>query len=200
MMASTKPEPPRGSPVTLSLRLVLSFYGVMAVVAVGWRLVVEGVMPWAEGPGEQVRPLPWRVGAGVAAGLLLVWASREFTARSAAGQALARELSRLVGPLSAGRACLLAAASGLGEELLFRGALQPRVGWLAATLLFAAAHFVPTRELRSWAAFALVAGGLFGALFALGGDLLAPVIAHALVNGLNLYWLGARGPRLGPDG
>jgi hypothetical protein len=174
------------------MRLVLSFYGLMAVAAVVWRLAADGAMPWSEGPTERVLPITWRVGSGVAAGLLLVWVSREFTARSEAGRALARELGRLVGPLGAVRASLLAAASGLGEELLFRGALQPRVGWLAATLLFAAAHFVPTPKLRSWALFALLAGALFGALFAWSGDLLAPVLAHALVNGLNLRWLGER--------
>ena len=146
-------------------------------------------MPWAEGPGERTLPILWRVSSGVVAGLLLVWASRGFTARSEAGRALADELSRLVGPLGAGRTLALTAASALGEELLFRGALQPRVGWLAATLLFAAAHFVPTPKLRGWAPFALVAGAVFGALFALTGDLLAPVVAHALVNGLNLRWL-----------
>ena len=191
-MASGNPEPHGGSPTPLSLRLVLSFYGLMAAVALVWRLAVDGVVPWAEGPTQSVLPLPWRVGAGIAVGLLLVWGSREFTARSEAGRALAGELSRLVGPLSTGRAVALALASGLGEELFFRGALQPRVGWLAATLLFAAAHFVPTPKLRSWAWFALAAGALFGGLFALTGDLLAPALAHALVNGLNLRWLGER--------
>jgi hypothetical protein len=191
-MVSGKPDPHGGPSGVLSMRLVLSFYGLMAAAAVVWRWAADGAMPWFEGPTERVLPIAWRVGSGLAAGLLLVWASREFTARSEAGRALASELSRLVGPLGAGRACVLAAASGLGEELLFRGALQPRVGWLAATLLFAAAHFVPTRRLRSWALFALVAGALFGALFAWSGDLLAPVLAHALVNGLNLRWLGER--------
>jgi hypothetical protein len=181
------------------MRLVLSFYGLMAGAALVWRLAADGVMPWSEGPTEPVLPIPWRVGSGVAVGLVLVWASREFTARSEAGRALASELARLLGPVGAGRAFALAAVSGLGEELFFRGALQPRVGWLAATLLFATVHFVPTRELRSWAWFALAAGALFGALFALTGDLLAPVLAHALVNGLNLRWLGGRPPSKGEE-
>ena len=109
-----------------------------------------------------------------------------------AGRALAGELARLLGPISLGRAWLFALASGLAEEAFFRGALQPRVGFLAATLLFAAAHFVPAAKLWGWALFALVAGALFGALFAATGDLLAPFLAHALVNGLNLRWLASR--------
>jgi hypothetical protein len=96
----------------------------------------------------------------------------------------------VLGPVSLGRAWLFAGASGLAEEAFFRGALQPRVGWLAATLIFAATHFVPAPKLRVWALFALAAGALFGGLFAWTGDLLAPVLAHVLVNALNLRWLG----------
>src|SRR5262245_40813919 len=192
-MAAGNLAPHGETPPKLSLRLVLSFYGSMAAVACVWRLAVDGVAPWSEAAGP-VLPLATRAAAGVGSGLALVWASRELTARSATGRRLAEELARLVGPLGAGRAWLLAAVSGLGEELLFRGALQPRVGWALATLLFAAAHFVPLPGLRSWSAFALGAGAVFGALFAWTGDLLAPVLAHAVVNGINLHWLARRKP------
>lgn len=191
-MATGKSGPQGGAPATLSLPLVLLFYGGMAALAVIWRLAVDGVIPWREGPAETVLPLAWRVGAGLAAGAALVVVSRIWTVRSAGGRALAAELGRLIGPVSTGRAWLLALSSGLGEEAFFRGALQPQVGWFAATLLFAALHFVPTAQLRSWALFALMAGGLFGALFSVTGDLLAPALAHIVVNGLNLRWLGAR--------
>ena len=33
---------------------------------------------------------------------------------------------------------------------------------------------------------------MFGALFALTGNLLAPVVAHAAINAINLRWLGQR--------
>ena len=191
-MATGKSGPQGGAPASLSLRVVLAFYGGMGALALAWRLGVDGVLPWAEGPSQDVLPLPVRVGAGLASGAVLVVASRAWTARTAAGRALAAELGRLLGPLSAGRACALALVSGLAEEAFFRGALQPQVGFVAATLLFGAAHFVPTPPLRSWALFALAAGAAFGALFVATGDLLAPVLAHALVNGLNLRWLGAR--------
>jgi membrane protease YdiL (CAAX protease family) len=171
---------------------VLGFYGVMGAAALVWRLAVDGVLPWAEGPEPPALSVPWRIAAGLAAGAVLVAASRAWTLRTEAGRALAGELARLLGPISLGRAWLFALASGLAEEAFFRGALQPRVGFLAATLLFAAAHFVPAAKLWGWALFALVAGALFGALFAATGDLLAPFLAHALVNGLNLRWLASR--------
>src|SRR5262245_38878550 len=137
-MATGKSEPQGGALASISLRLVLLFYGGMGAVALVWRLAVDGVLPWGEGPGEAVRPLPVRAGLGVAAGLALVALSRAWTERSAAGRALAGELARLLGPLSAGKAVALALASGLAEEAFFRGALQPQVGFAAATLLFGA--------------------------------------------------------------
>jgi hypothetical protein len=181
-------EPGRPIP----LRWVLIFYGLLGGAAVAWRLGVDGVLPWRISPGAEPAPLWLRLGLGLAVGLGLVAASREVTARTRAGQALAEELARLLGPLSTGRALAFALSSGLAEEAFFRGALQPRVGLVLATLLFAAAHYVPRPGLRAWSLFALAAGLLFGALFAWTGDLLAPAVAHAVVNALNLRWLTAR--------
>ena len=190
-MATGKSAPQGGAPAALSVGLVLGFYLAMGGAAVVWRLLADGVLPWAEAPGEPVPPILWRVAAGLAAGGALVAASRAWTARSAAGRALAAELARVLGPLSPGRALAFALASGLAEEALFRGALQPQVGALAATVIFGAAHFVPAPRLRVWSLFALLAGAVFAALFAWTGDLLAPALAHVMVNALNLRWLGS---------
>jgi hypothetical protein len=190
-MATGKSAPQGGAREALSARLVLGFYALMGGGAVVWRLASDGVLPWAKAPGEAVLPIHWRIAAGLGAGAALVVLSRAWTARSEAGRALAAELARVLGPLSTGRALAFAAASGLAEESLFRGALQPQVGGLAATLIFAAAHFVPAPKLRVWSLFALLAGAVFGALFAVTGDLLAPALAHALVNAVNLRWLGS---------
>ncbi len=84
------------------------------------------------------------------------------------------------------QAWLLALASGIGEEALFRGALQPVVGLWWTSLLFAAAHFVPRRELLLWSVFSLLAGLLLGGLYEATGNLLAPTIAHVVINGVNL--------------
>ena len=183
----------RGQPIPVLW--VLIFYGALAGVAVAWRAWADGALPWRASPDAALAPLWLRLGLGVAAGLALVAASRFATERTRTGRALADELSALLGPLSGRRALVFALASGLAEEAFFRGALQPRVGLLAATLLFAAAHYVPRAGLRVWSLFALAAGALFGALFEMTGDLLAPALAHAVVNGLNLRWL-ARPERL----
>ena len=89
------------------------------------------------------------------------------------------------------------------NPVFFRGALQPRVGLLPASLLFGLAHLAPRRDLALWAGFALLAGLILGALFEYTGNLLAPAIAHVLVNAVNLRWLSrisARGDALPPPG
>jgi len=181
----------RGQPIPV--RWVLIFYGLLGGAALVWRLWADGVAPWRTSPDAPLTPLWLRLGLGVAAGLALVAASRLATERTRTGRALADELARLLGPLSVSRALGFALASGLAEEAFFRGALQPRVGLLVATVLFGAAHYVPRPGLRVWSLFALAAGALFGVLFEGTGDLLAPAVAHAVVNGLNLYWLARRG-------
>jgi membrane protease YdiL (CAAX protease family) len=42
--------------------------------------------------------------------------------------------------VSVGGALLLGLSAGISEELLFRGAIQPRLGLLLATVLFAVGH------------------------------------------------------------
>ena len=183
----------------IPLHWVLIFYGALGALAVAWRLLVDGVLPWRSSPAPALAPVWQRLGLGLLAGLALVAVSRQATEHTRAGRALAAELGRLLGPLSTRRALAFALASGLAEEAFFRGALQPRVGLVIATVLFAAAHYVPRPGLRVWSLFALAAGFLFGALFAWTGDLLAPAVAHALVNGMNLRWLAARTLRESPS-
>ena len=85
---------------------------------------------------------------------------------------------------------LLAALSGVGEEALFRGALQPEIGIVAASLLFGALHVGPDRRYLVWT---LWAGFLFGALYGWTGGILAPVVAHALHNAATLLsWRHSR--------
>lgn len=126
--------------------------------------------------------LLWGLGAGGA--LLGLWL---------AGRAvlpLARELERAIGSildgLSPSDAFALAVISGFAEELFFRGAVQGSWGVVAATILFTLLHTGPGRPFLLWTVFALVAGAAFGALALLRGNLLAPIVAHVLVNAVNL--------------
>ena len=73
----------------------------------------------------------------------------------------------------------------LGTVLLLLG-LPGVYGWLLATLLFALLHSGPGPAFRLWTLFAAVAGALFGAIMLWRGNLLGPVVAHFVVNAVNL--------------
>lgn len=84
----------------------------------------------------------------------------------------------------------IAALSAVAEELVFRGLLMPWIGLIAQALLFGVAHAQLSGPSRwVWVAWASVVGLALGAMFALTGSLLGPIVAHALINGLNLLYL-----------
>jgi len=128
---------------------------------------------------------------GIGSGLLLLglWWGAEKVFPLA--RQLETQLAGVLGPLSASEAFSLAVLSGFAEELFFRGAVQGQWGWLPATVLFAVLHTGPGRAFHVWTLFAVLAGGLFGGLMDWRGNLLAPVVGHFLVNGVNLRRLAS---------
>jgi membrane protease YdiL (CAAX protease family) len=176
---------PRGPQL---VRFGLLFYGAMALVALLWRVLGYGepilyASPAAEAEGVS---LARAHAAGGLAGAGLLALSHLSTHYTSWGETLARSLAEAIGDLSLPGALTLALASGLAEEMLCRGALQPRVGWWIAGVLFGLVPFAPRRELLPWTGFAIVAGLLFGWLFEATGNLIAPVTAHVLVNAVNI--------------
>ena len=126
------------------------------------------------------------LGVGLAAGssLILVWILTRRTLPAA--RRLETELAELLGSLGTSEVVGLALLSGFAEELFFRGAVQGAWGWLPATILFALLHAGPGATFRIWTVFAAVAGATLAALMIWRGNLLAPVVAHVVVNGINL--------------
>jgi membrane protease YdiL (CAAX protease family) len=88
---------------------------------------------------------------------------------------------RGAGPLEIG---LLAALAGIGEEAVFRGVVQtaltgpigPAAAILVGAVVFGLAHALTT----SYAVLAGVLGAYLGWTYYLSGNLLVPVVAHAL--------------------
>jgi len=178
------------------VRPALLFYGLVLVAS--WLIAL-----WAgvsllylspEAAHAGVRPLR-DPAVGIVAGALVILVSDQLTERIPAGARLADALGALLGRLSIPECLLLAAVSGVAEEAFFRGLLQPCVGLVAASLIFGLAHFVPRRDLAPWSLFAVVAGFALGGLFELTGNLVAPVVAHATINAVNLRKLSQRGAR-----
>ena len=194
-----EPEaPPPGGAVrseSAFVRFGLLFYGGMIAAALLWRMGFAGESILFRSPAAETAGLasPLRDAAlGLAAGLAVVALSSTLTALTRFGERLARGLAEAIGPISVPNALLLATASGLGEELLFRSALQPRVGLVFASLIFGAMHFVPRREMLPWTGFAVAVGFGFGVLFDRTGNVIAPVVAHTVVNAINLPLLARR--------
>lgn len=176
-------------------RLGWTIYLAMAIAGVVWiGLRVDGPIPL----GLFLDPGEWWLDVllGIGSGLLLlgVWAGAEKVFPLA--RELERHLAAVLGPLTGSEAFALALLSGFAEELFFRGAVQGQWGFAAATILFALLHSGPGRAFRFWTLFAALAGLLFGALMAWRGNLLAPVLGHFLVNGINLRRLARDSARL----
>ena len=123
------------------------------------------------------------VGAGLAVG------TRLFAARLAFGRRMVGALAALVGPLTLPTCTAVALASSVGEEFLFRGVIQPELGLLWTSVLFAVVHVPVEAALRPWPFFAFGMGLLLGGLYQWTGSLPAPIAVHFTLNWLNLIWL-----------
>ncbi len=83
---------------------------------------------------------------------------------------------------------VISALAGMGEELLFRGVLQPLIGLPAASLIFGAVH-VGGRGFIGYGVWAACIGALLGGLLVTTGGLLAPIVAHAVYDALALAYV-----------
>jgi hypothetical protein len=127
------------------------------------------------------------LGAAAVIGAAVVLASHHIARRTGWGRRLHAEFHALLGALDSRRILLLALLSAGGEEVLFRGVLQPRLGLWAATSLFAALHVPLRRSLVPWTAFAFAIGAVLGLLTEWAGSLWPAVLLHFLVNYFNLH-------------
>jgi membrane protease YdiL (CAAX protease family) len=104
---------------------------------------------------------------------------------------------------------LVVTTSAFGEEMLFRGGLQPAIGIIPAALLFGFSHGGWRREMWAYVLAASLSGTLFGAAYRLTGVIWVPILAHAVHNLCSTVFMGKkldvtwRGPlpiiRLVPD-
>lgn len=129
--------------------------------------------------------------AGVAVGLGVVGLTRIATRRFAWARHLHVSFHDLLGPLTGREIVILALASSIGEEFLFRGALLPWLGPWWQAVVFALLHVGPGKRFLPWTLSALVLGMGFGWLTVWTTNLGAPIAAHFLINFLNLRYIVA---------
>jgi CAAX protease family protein len=172
-----------------------AFLGVSAsVVALIWR---QG--------SPLLCPSPWLVlsstashvysfALGLAFAAVIVIATRWMVPRFAWARVLHGELRPIARGISTTGIVVVALLSAVGEELLFRGLLQPWIGLVPQALLFGIVHQIRGPSRWVWVAWASFVGLALGGIFALTGSLLGPLAAHALINGLNLDYLKRHDP------
>jgi hypothetical protein len=127
--------------------------------------------------------LGWFV-AGMVVGMT-PWLAR----RAEWAHALHRELKEIIDPLSDVEVTVLAVASGFGEEIFFRGAMQPVLGLLVTSLIFGAFHLGPRKTFPAWALWAFAVGLALGSIFELTGTLWGSILAHVWINQRNMMFL-----------
>jgi membrane protease YdiL (CAAX protease family) len=142
---------------------------------------------------------------GVVAAVATIVATRVFLDRTAWAKALRTELrTALRGGSGEGPSglslILLGVLSGLSEELLFRGALQPVCGFWITSIGFGLLHVGPSRTFLPWTVWAIVMGLILGAMFEWTGSLLGPIVAHATINAVNLRTVAEHDARFDEGG
>ncbi len=181
---------PSPTPIT---RFALIVYVPLSLLGLAWAWFGGGRFAWSLDSSWLSAPYPFRLSLSLVLGLVLallvVAATPPLVERTNWAHALHVALKEIISPLSSAEITLLALASGLGEELFFRGALQPALGLLPASLVFGALHVGPKKVFLAWAGWAVVMGLLLGAIFELTGVLWGPVLAHVWINQRNMAFI-----------
>ncbi len=168
----------------LSLWVQQLTFALWALVGIGW--LTRRTLAQALGRLGLVLPQPKEVAIGIGTGLVSVGVilALEMVAASAGwgfDENVERLTESLIGPLlgSIPGILTLGLAAGIGEETLFRGALQPRFGLLFTSLLFAVVHSQYGITLSTLAVFivGLILGGI-----RIRFNTSTCVIAHAAYN------------------
>ncbi|MCG8554852.1 MAG: CPBP family intramembrane metalloprotease [Proteobacteria bacterium] len=190
MSSDSSQEPPSpyagGSLAPRQVASAASLYALMALLSILWG--------WQQGrPNLLHHPTPAFTlsdSVGIAASLLAaitltgitILGNAWFARFTKWGARLQREFRHLIGPLARSHVSLLAITSAVGEELLFRGAMQPVLGLWLTSALFGVLHGGLSRRLWPWAVWAGAMGLVLGAMYEALGTLIAPLLAHASIN------------------
>jgi membrane protease YdiL (CAAX protease family) len=169
--------------------LIVALYSALAGagIAIGYLRGHPNVyLAGAPGPWWRLALSP---AIGVAVGLAIVFVSRLAVHQFDWARSLHRSFRGLLGTLHPRDILILAAASSIGEEILFRGALLPWIGVIGSAVIFALLHIGPGVRYLPWTVSAFLVGCLFGGMYLVMGDLGGPIAAHFTINYLNLGYI-----------
>lgn len=177
-------EPPLGR-----AQLVIGLYGALALLAILLSAGRGDPDPYRLDDDVTATWLLLSPVIGLAIALAVVGLTRVVTARYGWARSLHRDFRELLGPLTTRDIVILAVASSVGEELLFRGALLPWIGVWPQAIIFALLHVGPGRRFLPWTVSALVLGVALGYVAQLTDNLGAPIVAHFVINLMNLRYI-----------
>jgi membrane protease YdiL (CAAX protease family) len=83
---------------------------------------------------------------------------------------------------------VISIAAGIGEELFFRGVLQPEIGLVAASIVFGLVH-MGGRGTFAFACWVAVMGLALGMLANVSEGLVAPIVAHSAYDAAAIGYL-----------
>ena len=100
----------------------------------------------------------------------------------------AEVMQPMFGNLSVTEIIVISAVGGIGEELLFRGVLQPELGLFPASVIFGLAHMGGGGTL-AFGCWVMVMGGMLGILAIASEGGFAPIIAHAVYDAAAMSYI-----------
>ena len=163
----------------------------MGVIGAG-ACYATGRSPWSQQPWLPTFGLEAVVVSvilGAASGALVVIASRSLEKNATWARALGDKLRPLVRHQSAAALAAMAVAAGVCEEVFFRGWLAQVAGVAISSLAFGLPHQVKGAGRIGWIVSAIALGAWMATLYRMTGQLIGPIIAHTLINAVNLFHL-----------
>lgn len=172
-------------------------YRALALLVYGGMLACAAGIAWARDESlvrrtAEVGPLDSlaaSLAAGTALAALTIALTRVVVHRTGWGKTLRQDFRTLLADATPGDALWLALVSGVGEEILFRGALLPWWGLAASSFAFGALHVGPSRRFWIWTVWATATGAVLGAIYEASGRLEGAILAHVLINTVNLRFV-----------
>lgn len=157
-------------------------YGVMAAAGIFsmafFHDSLKAAFLWPSAPMEMGRIA---LSGLIAAGVLLVL-SYFFEDWFESFRELKSIIMQVLGKVSVPMAIYLSLVTSIGEELMFRGAIQPFAGIFLTSVLFGMLHMGHKGLISAWSIWAFIAGYLLGWMYEETTSMWPPIIAHFGVN------------------
>ena len=184
-----------GSASRLASWLALAYGGVGllgALLAVAFGKRPLSCTPWLPTSGVEAVVVSLLLGGAFAALVLIV--TRRLLQRVRWARSLHSKLRPFIRDADDAAIGLMALASGVAEEIFFRGFLSVVIGVWLSSLVFGALHQVRGAGRWGWALSAVAVGLGMGLIYALTGQLVGCILAHVAINAVNLRYIRDNDP------